>query len=228
MANQLLTDGKFKLSNNDFDGARADLRRALSYNLDLAEAQKVLASIDSREKAYKEQKAKELLASGKLKLNNNDFDGARADLRQALSYNPDLIEAQEVLASINAKQIAYMEQKQRHEMQNYMASCKQYEYRVLKKDADLLKGHRILVKGKIAQIVVDRGTTFMRVEVSYKGYGIWDDVVGVFYDGNVNLYDGDFVTAWGEVIDNYTYTSQAGWRITIPAVKAKYVVGGLR
>ena len=45
-------------------------------------------------------------------------------------------------------------------------------------------------------------------------------MIWVDYDGTTDYVEDDVVTFWGEVLGTKTYTSQAGWEISVPEVKA--------
>jgi hypothetical protein len=105
----------------------------------------------------------------------------------------------------------------------YKAKAQEIEYKVLEKSPDKFKGTFLTFTGKVVQIIEDSGVTFMRVEVTDLGYSIYTDVVGVFYQGSIDVYKDDIITFWGEGSGTYSYKSQAGWNIEIPSVKAKYV-----
>jgi hypothetical protein len=105
----------------------------------------------------------------------------------------------------------------------YKARAQEIEYRVLEKSPDKYKGVVMTYTGHVAQIIEDAGVTFMRVEVTQSEYGNWSDVVGVIYMGTLDVFDDDIVSFWGPGSGTYEYESQAGWKISIPSVLAKYV-----
>jgi hypothetical protein len=48
-------------------------------------------------------------------------------------------------------------------------------------------------------------------------------LINVYCPKGLDVYDDDVVTAYGTVFGNFSYKSQAGWDITIPAVLAQVV-----
>ena len=70
----------------------------------------------------------------------------------------------------------------------------------------------------------DFNRTEMRIAVTRDSWG-WniDDVIYVTYDGTTDFVEEDVVTVYGEITGSYSYTSVAGWQITVPGVKAKYI-----
>lgn len=51
----------------------------------------------------------------------------------------------------------------------------------------------------------------------------YDDVVAVVYSGTNDVVEGDTITVYGYIVEDYSYTSQANFQITIPCVDAKYI-----
>lgn len=80
--------------------------------------------------------------------------------------------------------------------------------------------------GKVLQVqkgdcllCTDPGS-ILRVGVTNKGYGLYDDPVYVEYFGKDRFLEDDIVTLWGTVEGLETYTSILGQAITIPKIKA--------
>ncbi|OCA90190.1 hypothetical protein [Bacillus sp. FJAT-27986] len=65
------------------------------------------------------------------------------------------------------------------------------------------------------------GMTAIRLSITPTSYG-WSvsDIIYVAYLGYTDFVDEDVVTIYGEVNGSFTYTSQAGWDITLPLVIA--------
>lgn len=66
-----------------------------------------------------------------------------------------------------------------------------------------------------------------RIDVTYKGYGYYDDTVYVTYDGygsEERILEDDIVTFYGEYKGLKTYETVMGSSVTIPHVEAKYIV----
>jgi hypothetical protein len=118
----------------------------------------------------------------------------------------------------------------------WKAKCKAIAFRVLDKDAGSLVGKRYVLKGQVFQIE-DAGEgnfftdfpndltprTQMIISVTNEGYGFWTDNVMVAYNGRLNIYSEDIVRVWGTCEGQYTYTSQAGYEITVPLILGRYV-----
>lgn len=96
-------------------------------------------------------------------------------------------------------------------------------YAELNKNANAFKGTRCKCYGQVAQAMVEGDTTVLRVNVSDKGYGIWDDTVYVTFKGSTPAVDNSMVWVYGTISGSETYESTAGWNITIPSIEAKYV-----
>jgi len=107
----------------------------------------------------------------------------------------------------------------------YKKSCKNIAYKQLKKNPDKYAGERYKAHGQILQIMEGFGQTEMRIAVTKDSWGYWnyDDVIYVTYEGTTDFVEEDVVTIYGEITGSYSYTSIAGWEITVPGVNAKYI-----
>ena len=119
----------------------------------------------------------------------------------------------------------------------FKASCRTVAYKVLDKDAGQLKGRKYKITGQVFQIQ-DAGSgqywegypagleprTSILLSVTNQGYGFWDDNVAVAFEGRLKkVYEKDIITVWGTCLGQYSYTSVAGYDMTVPAILAKYV-----
>jgi len=102
------------------------------------------------------------------------------------------------------------------------ANAQPIEYAQLIKNPDRHAGEYVKYTGEIAQIQEGDNSTVIRLAVTQESYG-WNpnDIIWVEYDGYTEYVDGDVITVYGEIYGSHTYTSQAGWEITIPAVIAE-------
>ena len=132
--------------------------------------------------------------------------------KEGLNANTATIEVERVLSAAEKKA-------------RYKKSCKNISYKRLKKNPDQYAGERYKARGKILQIMEGLGQTEMRIAVTKDSWGYWnyDDVIYVTYDGTTDFVEEDVVTVYGEITGSYTYTSIAGWTITVPGVNAKYI-----
>lgn len=167
--------------------------------------------------------ANSYLSSAKTQLNSKDYENALNNLNKAISYNPNLAEASNLIPVVQQQQQAYLEQLKQQEIANYKSSCQSLSYKVLNKNPDGLIGTKVMLHGQILQIQEDAGSTFMLLQVTYLGYDTWTDNVAVAYSGTIDAYEDDVITVWGEVSGAFSYKSQAGWDLTVPGVKAKYI-----
>lgn len=93
----------------------------------------------------------------------------------------------------------------------------------LDKNPDSYKGQRCQYTGKIVQVMESAGTTDIRMNVTPGSYGFWSDTVYVTFEGTTPAVEDSIIVVYGEIDGSYTYTSQAGYRITLPLIKAKYI-----
>ncbi|GAB4313126.1 MAG: hypothetical protein Kow0019_12390 [Methanobacteriaceae archaeon] len=103
----------------------------------------------------------------------------------------------------------------------YKASCKAISFKELNKNPDAHAGERVKLSGRVIQIMEGYGTD-IRMDVN-DNFG---DTVYVTYDGTTTALEDSYITVYGEVYGRYTYESQAGWKITLPLIQAKYVEVG--
>lgn len=132
-------------------------------------------------------------------------------------------EALRLKEEAEAERVAAEAEKIAQQEADFKASAQEIEYKVFKKSPDKFIGTVLTYTGHVVQIMEDSGITFIRLEVTDLGYDIWTDVVGVFFDGGLDVYDDDIITVWGKGRGTYTYTSQANYNITIPSMTAWYV-----
>lgn len=96
------------------------------------------------------------------------------------------------------------------------------DYQQLLKNPEKYKGEWHYFKGKILQIMESGSgsfaTTEIRLGVTNKGYGIYDDVVYITYKGETSFVVDNMIHAWGKTTGSYCYTSQAGWEICVPGL----------
>lgn len=116
------------------------------------------------------------------------------------------------------------EAKAEQEAKEKRENAEPIEYAQLEKNPDRYAGEYVKYQGQVVQIQEGDNMTSIRLAVTQDSYGYnSDDIVYVEYDGYTDFVDDDIVTIYGEVYGSYSYTSQAGWEITIPAVIADTV-----
>jgi hypothetical protein len=101
------------------------------------------------------------------------------------------------------------------------ANAQPIEYAQLTKNPDRHAGTYVKYTGEIIQIQEGDNYTVIRLAVTQESYGYNpNDIVWVEYEGYTDYVDGDIITTYGEIIGSHSYTSQAGWDITLPAMLA--------
>ena len=102
------------------------------------------------------------------------------------------------------------------------ASAKTISFAQLEKNPDKYDGEYVKYTGEILQISEGYFMTGIRLAVTQTSYGWYsaDDVIWVEYVGTTDFVEEDVVTVYGEITGTYSYTSIAGWEITIPAMEA--------
>ncbi|BDZ67380.1 zinc ribbon domain-containing protein [Methanobacterium ferruginis] len=102
---------------------------------------------------------------------------------------------------------------------DYKASCKSLSFKELEKNPDGHAGERVKFTGTVVQIMESGGATDIRMDVNDE----FGDTIYVSYDKTTSALEDSTITVYGEVIGDYTYTSQANYRITLPWIEAKYI-----
>lgn len=124
-------------------------------------------------------------------------------------------------AEAEAKAQAEAEQKAKEEAAAKKANAKTIEYAQLKKNPDRHADEYVKYTGQILQILEDENYTNIRLAVTKDEYGYnYDDVIFIEYPGITEFVEEDEVTVYGTIYGSYTYTSQAGWDISIPGIIA--------
>lgn len=100
------------------------------------------------------------------------------------------------------------------------------DYKRLSKNADSQAGMAVQGRGRIYQITEGYGMTEGGLNVTPKGYGFWDDNLRFTMDSTTDFVEDDVVAFYGFVVGDFTYTSTAGWNITVPAVQIEMMERG--
>ncbi len=103
--------------------------------------------------------------------------------------------------------------------QGYSSSSAQaVNYLQLEKDPTSFQGQNTTYTGQVVQIQESDGQGEIRLAVDKDAYGDWNvgDIVLVQYDGTTAAVDDDVVKVSGVLESTETYTSEAGYQITVP------------
>jgi len=101
----------------------------------------------------------------------------------------------------------------------YKSSCEKISYGQLEKNPRSFTGKKLTYTGEVLEIMEENNFAIIRLAVD----GNSRNVIFVTFDENTPIVRGDTITIWGESLGEYTYTSQANYKITIPWVKARYI-----
>ncbi len=124
-------------------------------------------------------------------------------------------------AEAEAKARAEAEAKAAEEAAAKKANAQPIEYAHLKKNPDRYAGEYVKYTGEIIQIMEGDDITTIRLAVTKDEWGYnYDDVIYIEYSGLTDYIEEDIITVYGEIYGEYSYTSQAGWEISIPALIA--------
>ncbi|MEK9138424.1 MAG: hypothetical protein AAB393_14965, partial [Bacteroidota bacterium] len=106
---------------------------------------------------------------------------------------------------------------------DYGRRAAKISYAMLTKNPARYQGQLVRFLGKIFHIQEDAFLTTMQVNVTFQGWGVWDDQIMVHYPMQTDFVQGDLVWVCGTVRGPITYTSVAGWTITVPMIDAEYL-----
>ncbi|SEN02801.1 hypothetical protein [Lihuaxuella thermophila] len=134
-------------------------------------------------------------------------------------------EARQTITVTREKTAAEIAAEKKAKEEAFKKSCITVKYGQLEKSPDKYIGKNVKFRGQVLEIQESNGIGFMRIAVTYRGYDIWDfnDVVWVNYFGSTDAVEEDIVTVYGTMMEQKTYTSQAGWTITIPQMNAEII-----
>lgn len=98
-------------------------------------------------------------------------------------------------------------------------------YKELSKSPDKYKGQRVRYTGKVIQIQEEQGGSgFLRLSVTPTEFGYsYDDIIYVSYTQPTDALQDDIVTIYGILSGAISYTSQAGYLITVPGMEAAVI-----
>ena len=137
-------------------------------------------------------------------------------------------EKERLAAEKAAKEKAEAEKAEQERLAAEEAERQKYERTIdfahLNKNADKYAGEPYKFYGQIVQIMESNSYTTIRMSVTQTSYG-WSlsDIIYVEYDGTTDFVEDDVITVYGTVFGSHSYTSQAGYNISLPAVIAKQI-----
>lgn len=114
---------------------------------------------------------------------------------------------------------------------DFKDACQEYDYKDLMRNADSLKGNKIVVTGEVVQVVYEseegNSESQYRVSTGKEEYddGYFDDDIVLYYKrgDSPKLIEDDIVTIYGELSGTEEYTTILGAKVTVPVVTGVYV-----
>jgi RecJ-like exonuclease len=181
--------------------------------------QPVTAPIEQPIDSSRVEKSNELVDEAIIELDNANYEEAKSLLESAKLLYPDNNAVDILMVEVDR----YLSEEYAEE---FKASCRTYEFRVLDKDSERLTNKPIKLTGQIVQIMESAGVTIIRLSVTEDSYGwSFNDIVYITYYGNTDAYTDDVITVYGNIAGFHTYESVAGYNITVPHVIALYYEG---
>lgn len=183
------------------------------------EAKKAKEEKEAEEKAKAEQVAKEK-AEAKKKAEQK----AKAEAEAKEMAKQEAAAKKKAEAEQKAKEEREAKEAAAKAEAEKKANAKIIEYAQMIKNPDRHAGEYVKYRGEIVQIQEGDDMTVIRLAVTQESYG-WNpnEVIWVEVDGYTDFVDEDVVTVYGTVVGKHSYTSQAGWEITVPAMLADTV-----
>ncbi len=117
----------------------------------------------------------------------------------------------------------------------YKEACGDYSYEEIFRNPDSYKGELARFTGEVIQVqeydMFGATTNYYRVNVTKQTYEYTDqvtytDTIYVEYhpsEGESRILEGDIISVWGELDGLESYTSVAGYEITIPRMIAEFI-----
>lgn len=203
------------------------LEKAKTEEIELANKEKkeaeakVKAEKEAKEKAEAEVKKAEAKAKKELEDKAKKEAKAKADAEaEAKAYAE-----KKAKAIAKAKKESEAKAKAQEEINAKKVNAQTIPYEQLKKNPDRYTGEYVTYTGEIIQIMEGDGRSQIRLSVTKESYGYSvNDIVFVEYAGYTDFVDGNIVKIYGEVYGSYTYTSQAGYEISLAGIIADEVV----
>lgn len=160
----------------------------------------------------------------KMANNNGDFS-VKIDTKNEKEYFVEINASKEGFTN-NKKTVSFLRELTIEEkIAQYAIDCESLSYKELKKNPDKHIGKKVKYNGKVLEVTESEGKTVMRIAVTKLNYGIWDfnDAIWVTFDGETSAVEDSIISVYGDITGSFSYTSIAGWKITIPSIKAKYI-----
>ena len=99
------------------------------------------------------------------------------------------------------------------------------DVRRLEKNPSRYQGKTGCYRGRIGNIL-EEGKWLSQIQLYTRGY--CSGQVFVFHPGVTSFVKGNRIWACGHILGSYTYRSQAGWNITVPALLAHILVSRMK
>ncbi|MET3507013.1 hypothetical protein [Halalkalibacter oceani] len=151
-------------------------------------------------------------------INSFDIPGSVEETDIGFNVNKIPLGEIEITEGFTAEEVKQLELEQKKSI------AEEISFAHLNKNPDRYAGEYVKYTGEIVQIQEGDGWTIIRLAVTESSYGYdFNDIVWVEYEGYTDFIDEDIVTVYGTIMGSHSYTSQAGWEITVPALLADII-----
>lgn len=113
---------------------------------------------------------------------------------------------------------------EKRQMDFKMSRYEHLEFAQLDKNPSRFISSFVKYTGEIVQIIERNNETYIRLAVTKTSFGYSsNDIIYVEFNEYTDYVTGDIITVYGKVLGSHTYTSQAGWQITLPLIEAHII-----
>lgn len=124
----------------------------------------------------------------------------------------------------NQKEIREKENKEKEEKE-FKENCKSYTFEQIARNPNNFKGTKVKLTGKVIQVMSDKNSTNLRVNIT-KNNLYYTDTIYVVYNPTENedkILENDIITVYGTSQGDCSYTTVLGSTVTLPNIKAEYI-----
>lgn len=98
----------------------------------------------------------------------------------------------------------------------YKGSTDETSFKKLNKNPNSRIGENYTFSGQVFDVKEEGNQTRLQLLIGY-------DRIWVTYDGKIDVYDGDYITIWGQVMGSHSYTSVDNSQWTLPWIHAWFI-----
>jgi hypothetical protein len=168
---------------------------------------------EEKKKAEEEAKLAEQKENDRIKAKETALKESQANFKKGSEAyrKKDYITATNFLYMVSIEDPNYKEAislAERALKELYVKDCSIYEYKVLKKNADNFKNKKTTFTGRVLQIQEIGKKSLITMSTTHLGGLTWTDDILLLVDKQVDVYDEDIITIYGEIKGKYSTNSE--------------------